>query len=126
MRTLFQGVPIKKVVERKQGIWALHPQSRPGEDRHTFHELRNTFVEAMEAAEISESTTKLIIGHARASMTYGRYSKGQRVQLRDAINKLRYSAEVMRLIRKQTKESHTPTRTKKKRSESTRKNKRNR
>jgi integrase len=73
-----------------------------GEARHTFHELRNTFVEAMEAAEVPESTTKLIIGHARASMTYGRYSKGQRVQLREAINKLRYSAEVMRLIRMPT------------------------
>ena len=38
-----------------------------------------TFTEAMEAAEVPESTTKLITGHA---MTYGRYSKGQRVQPR--------------------------------------------
>jgi integrase len=75
-----------------------------GDARHTFHELRNTFIEAMEAAEVPESTTKLIVGHARASMTYGRYSKGQRVQLREAINKLRYSPEVMRLIRARTNE----------------------
>jgi integrase len=69
-----------------------------GEARHTFHELRNTFIEAMEAAEVPESTTKLIVGHARLSMTYGRYSKGQRVQLRAAINKLHYATDVMRLI----------------------------
>jgi integrase len=70
-----------------------------GENRQVFHALRNTFVEVMEAAEVPESTVKLIIGHARQSMTFGRYSKGKRVQLRDAINKLHYSSEVMRLIR---------------------------
>jgi integrase len=75
-----------------------------GEARHTFHELRNTFVETMEAAEVPESTTKLIVGHARTSMTYGRYSKGQRVQLREAINKLHYPANVMRLIRAPTRD----------------------
>ena len=42
-----------------------------GEARKTFHELRNTFIEAMEAADVPESTTKLIVGHARHSMTYG-------------------------------------------------------
>ena len=39
-----------------------------GEDRQVFHALRNTFTEAMEAAEVPESTTKLIIGHKRASL----------------------------------------------------------
>ena len=56
----------------------------------------------MEAAEVLESTTKLIVGHARQSLTYGLYSKGQRVELRKAINKLRYSSGVMRLIRDTT------------------------
>jgi integrase len=79
-----------------------------GEARHTFHELRNTFIEAMEAVDVPESTTKLIVGHKRLSMTYGRYSKGLRLQLRDAINKLDYSAAVMRLIRKPTQvEAHS-------------------
>ena len=50
-----------------------------------------------------ESTTKLIVGHARHSMTYGRYSKGQRVKLREAINELHYAPDVMRHIRVQTK-----------------------
>jgi hypothetical protein len=39
------------------------------------------------------------IGHKRASLTYGHYSKGERVKLRKAIEKLKYPPEVMRLIR---------------------------
>ena len=70
-----------------------------GEDRQVFHALRNSFTEAMEAAEVPESTTKLIIGHRRLSLTYGHYSKGERVKLREHINKLRYSDDVMALIR---------------------------
>jgi integrase len=69
-----------------------------GEQRQVFHALRNTFTEAMEAAEVPESTAKLLIGHKRASLTYGHYSKGERVKLRKAIEKLRYASEVMRLI----------------------------
>jgi hypothetical protein len=53
----------------------------------------------MEAVEVPESTTKLIIGHKRASLTYGHYSKGERVKLREHINKLHYADDVMRLIR---------------------------
>ena len=70
-----------------------------GEDRQVFHALRNSFIEAMEAAEVLESTTKLIVGHARSSLTYGLYSKGHHVELRKAINKLHYSSGVMKLIR---------------------------
>ena len=70
-----------------------------GEQRQVFHALRNTFTEAMEAAEVPESTTKLLIGHKRGSLTYGHYSKGERVKRRNAINKLDYPPEVMRLIR---------------------------
>lgn len=70
-----------------------------GEDRQVFHALRNTFIEAMEAAEVPESITKLIVGHKRTSLTYGHYSKGDRVALRKHVDKLRYSASVMQLIR---------------------------
>jgi integrase len=70
-----------------------------GEQRQVFHALRSTFTEAMEGAEVPESTVKLLIGHKRASLTFGHYSKGQRVKLRKHIDKLRYSPEVMRLIR---------------------------
>jgi integrase len=47
-----------------------------GDKRQTFHSLRKTFVEIMEASEVPESTIKLIIGHARPSLTFGGYSKG--------------------------------------------------
>jgi len=72
------------------------------DERQTFHSLRNTFVEVMEGAEVPLSTIELIIGHARQSLALGGYSKGQRVQLRDAINKLHYAKDVMRIIRKPT------------------------
>jgi integrase len=85
-----------------------------GEERQVFHALRNTFTEAMEAAEVPESTTKLIIGHARKSLTYGHYSKGERVKLRKHINKLHYASGAIRLIRaaggdKQTQRARLPT-----------------
>ena len=65
-----------------------------------FHSLRNTFMEAMEAAEVPESTVKLIVGHKRTSLTFGHYSKGERVKLRESIKKLKYSPSVMGAIKK--------------------------
>jgi integrase len=52
-----------------------------------FHALRNTFISTMEGLEVAESTVKLLVGHKRTSMTYGHYSKGQRVNLRSAIER---------------------------------------
>lgn len=70
--------------------------SGKGED---FHALRNTFIAVMEGAEVPESTVKLIVGHERNSMTFGHYSKGERVKLRRFINMLDYSDEIMEAIR---------------------------
>ena len=70
-----------------------------------FHALRVTFCEAMEGAEVPESTVKLIVGHVRESMTFGHYSKGKRVILRTAIDKLAYGEEVMRLLNKEASAS---------------------
>jgi hypothetical protein len=58
----------------------------------------------MEAAGVPESTTQLIVGHKRQSLTYGHYSKGERLrkdlrEYREYIGRLRYSNEVMKLIR---------------------------
>jgi hypothetical protein len=52
----------------------------------------------MEGQGVPESTVKLLVGHARQSMTFGHYSKGQRVELREAIERLDYGAEVMEAI----------------------------
>ncbi|MHC2665997.1 hypothetical protein ACVIYH_001806 [Bradyrhizobium diazoefficiens] len=49
----------------------------------------------MEGLEVAESTVKLLVGHKRTSMTYGHYSKGQRVNLREAIKKVDYGVEIM-------------------------------
>jgi len=84
-----------------------------GDARQTFHSLRNTFIEVMEGAEVPLSTIQLIVGHARQSLTLGGYSKGHRVQLRDAINKLTYKSGVMRLIRAATDSEQAPTKARK-------------
>jgi len=63
-----------------------------------FHALRNTFIELMEGLEVAESTVKLLVGHKRQSMTYGHYSKGQRVNLRKAIERVDYGPKIMEAI----------------------------
>jgi integrase len=70
-------------------------------ERQTFHSLRKSFVEVMEAAEVPLSTIQIIIGQKRQSLALTVYSQGQRVSLREAINKgmQHYSEDVMRLIR---------------------------
>lgn len=45
-----------------------------------------------------ESTVKLIVGHARESLTYGHYSKGDRVNLRTAMDKLDYGPQIMKAV----------------------------
>ena len=64
-----------------------------------FHALRNTFIACTEGHGVPESTVKLLVGHARDSMTFGHYSNGERVSLRAAINRLDYGAEIMDAIR---------------------------
>ncbi|WP_375314351.1 site-specific integrase [Bradyrhizobium sp. A5] len=68
------------------------------EKGQVFHALRNTFMGYMEGHGVPESTTKLLVGHARESMTYGHYSDGQRVDLREAMSKLDYGPIIMKLI----------------------------
>jgi integrase len=41
-----------------------------------FHSLRRSFTQRAESATVPESTTKLLTGHARQSLTYGLYSPG--------------------------------------------------
>jgi len=63
-----------------------------------FHALRNTFIGYMEGLKVAESTVKLLVGHERTSMTYGHYSQGERVDLREAIEMLDYGAAIMDAI----------------------------
>lgn len=66
--------------------------------QRTFYSLRRTFNEACEAAGIAEKTTDLISGRGRDGLAYGLYSKGQRVDLRGAIEKVTYADAVSSLI----------------------------
>lgn len=63
-----------------------------------FHALRATFMEAMEGAGVPRDTVKLLVGHRRDDLTYGRYSRGTRVDLRTAIEQLSYGKAVIDLI----------------------------
>lgn len=60
-----------------------------------FHSTRKNLIEALEAAEVPLHTAKLLVGHERGDMTYGRYSKGEMVNLRAALEKVQYPKEVM-------------------------------
>lgn len=66
-----------------------------------FHALRHTFTDMMEGVGVPVPIVQLIIGHSRkATMgTTAIYSHGERVNLRQVINKARYSREVMRYIK---------------------------
>jgi hypothetical protein len=84
-----------------------------GERGQDFHALRHTFTGMMEGAGVAVPTIQLLIGHSRmASMgVTAIYSRGERVNLRKAINKLRYPSAVMRLLRTPEREGgREPTR----------------
>jgi integrase len=96
---LIPGGPDKKRMWYVSKAFARYRKTVGVRERwRDFHALRNTFIEVMEGADVPESTVKLIVGHKRQSMTYGRYSKGTRVNLREASNKLVYNPEIMALI----------------------------
>jgi integrase len=63
-----------------------------------MHALRHTFTSCIEGHDVLESTTKLLIGHSRGSLTYGHYSRGDRVNLRAAMDKLDYGRAIMEAI----------------------------
>lgn len=63
-----------------------------------FHSLRHSFTEMMEGVGVPGPTVKLLVGHARSDMTFGVYSKGARVDLRAAIDRIAYGPAVMALL----------------------------
>jgi hypothetical protein len=64
----------------------------------------------MEGAGVPVPIIQLLIGHSRkATMgTTAIYSQGERVNLRQAINKLRYPRGIMRLLRAAEVHPHPP------------------
>jgi hypothetical protein len=72
-----------------------------GERGQDLHALRHTFTDIMDDVGVPAPIIQLLIGHSRKSTvgTTAIYSQGQRLNLRHAINKFRYSRGVMRLIR---------------------------
>lgn len=61
------------------------------DDRYVFHSLRKTVTTELENAGVPENVAADIVGHEKKTMTYGLYSKGNRLDvLQKAIRKLAY------------------------------------
>jgi integrase len=71
-----------------------------GERGQDFHALRGTFTSMMEGAGVPVHTIQLLIGHSRRGTmgTTAIYTRGERVDLRKVISRLRYSSRVMKLV----------------------------
>jgi integrase len=64
-----------------------------------FHSFRRSFTQRCEHAEVPESTTQLLTGHARQSLTYGLYSPGPEFPtLQEAVTKVSYGKAVDALV----------------------------
>jgi len=58
-----------------------------------FHSIRKTVITLMEQAGVPEGITADIVGHEKATMTYGLYSEGSSLsQKLEAISKVNYPA----------------------------------
>mgnify|MGYP000259414964 CR=1 FL=1 len=66
----------------------------PDSKRQGLHSARRTYIELLEGAEVAVGTIKLLVGHKRHDITIGRYTKGQYVDLRAAVEKLSYPAHL--------------------------------
>ena len=59
--------------------------------QHVFHSLRKTVVTILENAGVPENVVADIVGHEKTTMTYGLYSGGVSLALKqEAIDKLAY------------------------------------
>ena len=84
---------INKEINRKRRDLKL-----PNQDRQGHHSCRRTFIEMLEAAGVTVDTVKLLVGHKRTDITFGRYSKGQMVDLRSAVDLLEYPEGIVSMI----------------------------
>ncbi len=93
------GPDDKRYVVRLEGLRTLQEQRRRKGAMARLPRPASTFMAMMEGEEVPESTLKLVVGHQRESMTYGLYSKGQRVKLRSVVVKVDYGPKVMEALK---------------------------
>ena len=70
----------------------------PDGKRQGVHSTRYTYIELLEGAGVSLSTAKLLVGHKRTDITFGRYSAGGLVDLRESVEKMPYPAAIVNKI----------------------------
>lgn len=100
---LFPELPLRGPDKRRGwGVSQIFTRYRRGlkiEDGRDFHSLRRTAITAMDNAGIPQSWSAQVVGHAKQELTYGLYSGGVKGEpLREAIEAIEYSAEVMQLV----------------------------
>ncbi|MCC4239867.1 DUF6538 domain-containing protein [Thalassospira povalilytica] len=72
----------------------------PNGNRQGVHSTRYLYIELLEGAGVSLSTAKLLVGHKRTDITFGQYSGGGLVDLRDAVEKMAYPKNIVSMINK--------------------------
>ena len=64
--------------------------------QHVFHSIRKTVVTILENAGVPENVVADIVGHEKATMTYGLYSGGVGLEVKmKAISKLKYNQKAL-------------------------------
>jgi integrase len=84
---------INKELNRKRRDVGL-----PYQDHQGVHSTRRTYTEMMEGAGVPVDTIKLLVGHKRTDITFGRYSKGTLVDLRASVEMIEYPEDIVRII----------------------------
>jgi integrase len=56
--------------------------------KHTPHEARHTLATLLDRAEVNETTTRMILGHARQGVTKGVYTHKTLADLKKAIDRV--------------------------------------
>lgn len=94
---VLSGLTFNKYDDRSNAIGKRfgHLKTALGYDqRFVFHSLRKTVTTELENAGVPENVTADIVGHDKKTITYGIYSKGNRLPvLRDAIRKLSFKVD---------------------------------
>ncbi|WP_156477405.1 tyrosine-type recombinase/integrase [Falsihalocynthiibacter arcticus] len=89
---LISGLSFNKYDDRSNAIGKRFGRLKSAlgfDQRLVFHSLRKTFTTELENAGVPENVTADIVGHEKKTLTYGLYSKGNRIEvLQKAIRKI--------------------------------------
>jgi len=95
---LFSGLSVNKYGDRSNAIGKRFGRLKRHlkfHDKKVFHSIRKTFVTQLENADVSEGIVADIVGHEKQTMTYGLYSGGARLDVKQkAIEHVDYELSI--------------------------------